>query len=82
VHTSSGDWSLWAARDVSSGEAAVAGIDLVFLLMGIGLLLLLVLASVVLVRSALRPVEELRRDAERLPEGELLPVAANDDELA
>lgn len=82
VHTSSGDWSLWAARDVSSGEAAVAGIDLVFLLMGIGLLLLLVLASVVLVRSALRPVEELRRDAERLPEGELLPVADNDDELA
>lgn len=82
VPTSTGDWSLWAARDVSSSEAAVNGIDLVFVLIGAGLLLLLVLASVVLVRGALRPVEELRRDAERLPDGELLPVADNDDELA
>jgi two-component system, OmpR family, sensor kinase len=82
VHNPQGDWSLWAARDVSSSESAVAGIDLVFIVIGVGLLLLLVLVSFFLVRGALRPVEELRRDAERLSEGELLPVADNDDELA
>jgi len=82
VRTSEGDWSLWAARDVSSSRSAVAGIDLVFVLMGIGLLVVIVLASVFLVRGALRPVEEMRRHAETLTGDELLPVGDNDDELA
>lgn len=82
VRTAEGDWSLWAARDVSSSRSAVAGIDLVFVLMGIGLLLVLVLASTFLVRGALRPVEVMRRHAEQLEGDELLPVGDNDDELA
>ncbi|GAA2077086.1 HAMP domain-containing sensor histidine kinase [Pseudolysinimonas kribbensis] len=82
VQTSEGDWSLWAARDVSSSRSAVSGIDLVFVLMGIGLLVVLVLASWFLVRGALRPVEEMRRHAETLAGDELLPVGDNDDELA
>ncbi|MGN6324542.1 ATP-binding protein [Pseudolysinimonas sp.] len=82
VRTSQGDWSLWAARDVSSSRSAVEGIDVVFVLMGIGLLAVLVLASTVLVRGALRPVEELRRHAETLQDDDLLPVGGNDDELA
>jgi len=82
VPTPEGDWSLWAARDVSSSRSAVVGIDIVFVLMGIGLLVVIVLASVFLVRGALRPVEEMRRHAETLAGDELLPVGDNDDELA
>lgn len=82
VRTADGDWSLWAARDASSSRSAVSGIDLVFVLIGVGLLLILVLASTFLVRGALRPVEEMRRHAERLRGEELLPVGENGDELA
>ncbi|TPW74197.1 sensor histidine kinase [Schumannella soli] len=82
VATSDGVWSMWAARDVSSSRSAVSGIDTVFLLTGAGLLVVVIGASWMLARGALRPVEELRRHAQALDAAELLPVADNDDELA
>ena len=82
VSTPNGTWSLWAARDVTTNTSALRGIDAVFLLMGLGLLALLVLASWLLARNALRPVEVMRRHAEHLADDELLPVDNSGDELS
>lgn len=75
-------WSLWAARDVSSSAASIEGIDVVFIVMGVGLLAVLIGVSWILVRRALRPVDDLRRHASALGPDELLPVGDNGDELA
>lgn len=81
VRTAGGEWSIWAAREVTASKSAVSAIDDVFVLVGLGLLLLIVAGSWMLVGRALRPVEQLRRGAEGLGENEFLEVYG-DDELA
>jgi two-component system, OmpR family, sensor kinase len=81
VQLADGTWSLWAARDVSSSTAALAGIDAVFVITGISLLGVMALASWVLVRRALGAVETLRQRAGDLSGQELLPVSSRGDEL-
>jgi two-component system OmpR family sensor kinase len=83
VHTSTGDWSLWAARSAASSELAQHGLDRVFLLAGLVLLVLFAAASWVLASSALRPVERMRKKADQLSlDGtEMLPAGRVQDEL-
>ena len=82
VATRTGEWSLWAARDVTTTRSAITAIDAVFALVGLALLVVMVAGSMLLTRSALRPVDELRRHAEHLGDDDLLPVDPNGDELA
>lgn len=83
--TPDGTWQLWAARSGASHELAEAGLDRVLLIGSGALLLAFALASWLLARAALRPVERLRRRAGQLGdsvETDLLPVDASGDEIA
>jgi len=79
VKTAAGAWQLWAVRDVSARDSALASIDVTFTTGGIALLLILAIGSWFLAGAALRPVEWMRRRAENLGPDDLLPVPANDE---
>lgn len=83
--TPDGTWQLWAARSGASHELAEAGLDRVLIIGGILLMAAFVLASWLLARAALRPVDRLRRRAGELGDSvdaDLLPVDASGDEIA
>ncbi|TPX03021.1 HAMP domain-containing protein, partial [Schumannella luteola] len=84
VETAEGTWALWAARSSESTELALHGLDLVLVVGGLLLLALFAVASWLLARAALAPVERMRRAAAELPaEGDtVLPVGEAHDELA
>lgn len=79
VKTSAGTWMLWAARDVSARDTALAQIDLTFGVGGGLLLLVLAVGSWFLAGAALRPVETMRRRAENLGPDDLLPAESRDE---
>lgn len=83
--TANGTWQLWAARSGAAHELAEAGLDRVLIIGGALLMAAFVLASWLLARAALRPVERLRRRAGELGDSvdaDLLPVDASGDEIA
>lgn len=83
--TAEGTWQLWAARSGAAREIAEAGLDRVLLIGGILLMTAFVLASWLLARAALRPVERMRRRAGELGDSldaDLLPVDPSGDELS
>ncbi|MEO6116114.1 MAG: HAMP domain-containing sensor histidine kinase [Pseudolysinimonas sp.] len=83
--TANGTWQLWAARSGASHELAEAGLDRVLIIGGAILMVAFVLASWLLARAALRPVERLRRRAGELGDSvdaDLLPVDPSGDEIA
>lgn len=84
VSTSAGDWMLWSARSTSASELAIDGLDRVFLVSGVVLLVGFGLASWLLATLALRPVSRMRRRADSLGtaiDGDL-PVGEAHDELS
>lgn len=83
--TERGTWQLWAARSGAAHELAEEGLDRVLIIGGAVLMAAFVLASWLLARAALRPVERLRRRAGELGDSvdaDLLPVDASGDEIA
>jgi two-component system, OmpR family, sensor kinase len=61
-----GEWRLWAARDLTTGEALLRGVRMTVLI-GVPLaVLVIVLATWLVVAGALRPVERMRATAEHL----------------
>jgi len=83
--TPDGTWQLWAARSGAAHELAEAGLDRVLIIGGALLMIAFVVASWLLARAALRPVERLRRRAGELGDSvdaDLLPVDASGDEIA
>ncbi|HEU0205832.1 MAG TPA: HAMP domain-containing sensor histidine kinase [Pseudolysinimonas sp.] len=83
--TDEGTWQLWAARSGAAHELAEQGLDRVLIIGGALLMLAFVVASWLLARAALRPVERLRRRAGELGDSvdaDLLPVDASGDEIA
>jgi signal transduction histidine kinase len=83
--TAGGTWQLWAARSGAAHELAEMGLDRVLIIGGALLMAAFVLASWLLARAALRPVERLRRRAGELGDSvdaDLLPVDASGDEIA
>lgn len=82
VTVRSGTWTVWAARDATVRATQAATVDLVLLGTGAVLIIAFAVASDLLVRGALRPVERLRSRAATLGSDELLPVPPGDDELA
>ena len=85
VSTSSGSWSLWAARSTAASALALGGLDTTLLFGALVLLVGFGVASWVLASTALRPVERMRRKAELLgadsSEGGL-PVGPARDEIS
>lgn len=77
-----GTWTIWAARDATARAALGGGIDLVLLITGLALTAAFAVAATVLVRAALRPVEQMRARASTLGADELLPVPSGRDELS
>ena len=84
VQTKSGQWSLWAARSTAASDLAMQSLDVAFVIGGIVLVIAFGLASWLLARTALRPVERMRREAESLglDSDAVLPVSAAQDELS
>lgn len=84
VETSDGTWTMWAARSAEGTAIAIRGLDVVLAVGGAVLVALFALASWLLARAALAPVERMRRAAAELPaEGDaVLPVGRTRDELA
>jgi len=83
--TRDGTWQLWAARSGAAHELAEAGLDRVLIIGGGILMVAFVIASWLLARAALRPVERLRRRAGELGnsvDADLLPVDASGDEIS
>jgi signal transduction histidine kinase len=83
--TAEGTWQLWAARSGAAHEIAEAGLDRVLIIGGILLMTAFVVASWLLARAALRPVERMRRRAGELGDSldaDLLPVDPSGDELS
>jgi len=83
--TDRGTWQLWAARSGAAHDLAEQGLDRVLIIGGAGLMAAFILASWLLARAALRPVERLRRRAGELGDSvdaDLLPVDASGDEIA
>jgi two-component system OmpR family sensor kinase len=83
--TSEGTWQLWAARSGAAHELAETGLDRVLIIGASVLMIAFVVASWLLARAALRPVERLRRRAGELGDSvdaDLLPVDASGDEIA
>jgi len=83
--TSDGTWQLWAARSGAAHQLAEEGLDRVLIIGGAILMAAFVVASWLLARAALRPVERLRRRAGELGDSvdaDLLPVDASGDEIA
>ncbi|MES2092553.1 MAG: HAMP domain-containing sensor histidine kinase [Actinomycetota bacterium] len=84
VKTTSGEWTLWAARSTASSERVLKSLERTFVIGGIVLLAAFGFASWVLVVAALGPVRRMRRKAESLgmDSTALLPVAHPRDELS
>lgn len=83
--TAGGTWQLWAARSGAAHEIAEAGLDRVLITAGALLMVAFILASWLLARAALRPVDRLRRRAGELGDSvdaDLLPVDPSGDEIA
>ncbi|MEO6533184.1 MAG: HAMP domain-containing sensor histidine kinase [Pseudolysinimonas sp.] len=83
--TQDGTWQLWAARSGAAHQLAEEGLDRVLIIAGAILMAAFVVASWLLARAALRPVERLRRRAGELGDSvdaDLLPVDASGDEIA
>lgn len=85
LSTSSGEWTLWAARSTAASDLAIAGLNTVLIVGGLVLLAAFGVASWILASAALRPVTRMRREAEKLgadvSEG-ALPVGPARDEIS
>ena len=84
VKTTTGEWSLWAARSTASSLLAMRSLDIAFVLGGIVLLVAFGFASWLLASAALGPVRRMRQRAESLgmDSTSVLPVARAQDELS
>lgn len=84
VTTTTGTWSLWAARSTSASTLAIQRLDVAFVTGGGVLLAAFGLASWLLAAAALWPVRRMRNKAESLGMNStaLLPVTAARDELS
>ena len=84
VKTTTGEWSLWAARSTASSQLAMQSLDRAFVIGGIVLLAALGFASWLLAAAALGPVRRMRQRAESLgmDSTAVLPVARAHDELS
>ena len=84
VKTTTGEWSLWAARSTASSLLAMQSLDVAFILGGIVLLVAFGFASWLLASAALGPVRRMRQRAESLgmDSTSVLPVAEAKDELS
>ena len=84
VKTTTGEWSLWAARSTASSLLAMRSLDIAFVLGGIVLLVAFGFASWLLASAALGPVRRMRQRAESLgmDSTSVLPVARAKDELS
>lgn len=84
VKTTTGEWSLWAARSTASSQLAMQSLDRAFVIGGIVLLAALGFASWLLAAAALGPVRRMRQKAESLgmDSTAVLPVARAQDELS
>jgi len=84
VKTPDGTWRVLAARNLDSNVLVLDRLSIA-LIIGAGILVIgFAFASYVLARTALRPVNNMRRQADRLVTGrsdELLPLAPAHDEL-
>lgn len=84
VHTTTGEWSLWAARSTASSLLAMQSLDRAFVVGGIVLLAAFGFASWLLASAALAPVRRMRQKAESLGMESIsvLPVGLAKDELS
>ena len=84
VKTTTGEWSLWAARSTASSQLAMQSLDRAFVIGGIVLLAAFGFASWLLAAAALGPVRRMRQRAESLgmDSTAVLPVAPAQDELS
>ena len=84
VKTTTGEWSLWAARSTASSQLAMQSLDRAFVIGGIVLLAAFGFASWLLAAAALSPVRRMRQKAESLgmDSTAVLPVARAKDELS
>ena len=84
VKTTTGEWSLWAARSTASSQLAMQSLDSAFVIGGIVLLAAFGFASWLLAAAALGPVRRMRQKAESLgvDSTAVLPVARAQDELS
>lgn len=90
VFTSQGVWHVISARDQDSNNLVLARLSLALIVGMIALVGVFTLASFILARTALRPVNDMRRQADALTHGskdgragaELLKVPPVRDELA
>ena len=84
VKTTTGEWSLWAARSTASSQLAMQSLDRAFVIGGIVLLAAFGFASWLLAAAALGPVRRMRQKAESLgvDSTAVLPVARAKDELS
>ena len=84
VKTTTGEWSLWAARSTASSQLAMQSLDRAFVIGGIVLLAAFGFASWLLAAAALGPVRRMRQKAESLgmDSTAVLPVAQAKDELS
>ena len=84
VKTTTGEWSLWAARSTASSQLAMQSLDGAFVIGGILLLAAFGFASWLLAAAALGPVRRMRQKAESLgmDSTAVLPVAKAKDELS
>ncbi len=84
VKTTTGEWSLWAARSTASSQLAMQSLDGAFVIGGIVLLAAFGFASWLLAAAALGPVRRMRQKAESLgvDSTAVLPVARAQDELS
>ena len=84
VKTTTGEWSLWAARSTASSQLAMQSLDSAFVIGGIVLLGAFGFASWLLAAAALGPVRRMRQKAESLgvDSTAVLPVARAKDELS
>ena len=84
IKTTTGEWSLWAARSTASSQLAMQSLDRAFIIGGIVLLAAFGFASWLLAAAALGPVRRMRQKAESLDldSTAVLPVARAKDELS
>ena len=84
IDTSTGKWSLWAARSTAASLLAMRSLDSAFVIGGIVLLVAFGFASWLLASAALRPVRRMRQKAESLGMTSVseLPVGRAKDELS
>ena len=85
VETPQGTWTVLVTRDSDIAAGIVSGVVALLWILVIGSALIFAAGAWVIATAALRPVERLRRSAERLAlrrsEKELLPVGSAGDEI-